>query len=431
MSRPIPAALAALMCLDAAAATFVVNNTAVDRADLTPGDGICAWSTAVPAGERCTLRAAIMEANAFPGPDTIVVPFSAHIVLDRSGRNEDAGATGDLDITEVVLIRTPSVSSPATRPIIDANGIDRVFDIRPNAGTVTFSNLAIRNGSATDVASPVGGGIRAEDGTDLVLGYCTVETSEANAGGGIHTRGRLTLFASLLRANTALDLGITNPFGSAIKDADGGPDPGDEIVISRSTVQDNVALGSFFRAAVQLKSPTNIENSTFSNNLPNALSFYATTAYLNHLTITGSEVGYSFGGNASANTSALYNSIVAGNSVSDCSFGGTYVTYQDFSLDSDGTCLLSTGAGNLPNVDPLLQPIGLRYGYTPVHNLKRNSPAIDKGDPQMLGSGGTCLSDDQDGLARPIDGDGGGARCDMGAIEYLDRIFADGFDPLP
>jgi hypothetical protein len=165
--------------------------------------------------------------------------------------------------------------------------------------------------------------------------------------------------------------------------------------------------------------------------VPNALSFYATTAYLNHVTITGSEVGYSFGGNASANISTLYNSIIAENTISDCSFGGTYGTNQAYSLDSDGSCLLSTGAGNLPHVDPLLQPLGLRYGFTPVHDLDPNSPAVDSGDPQMLGSGGTCLSDDQDGLARPIDGDGGGARCDMGAVEYLDRIFSDGFEVLP
>jgi hypothetical protein len=194
MSRPILVLLTVLTCIDATAATFTVNNTGIDRADVSPGDGSCAWSTAVPPDQRCTLRAAIMEANGLAGPDIIVVPFSAAIVLDRGGRDEDAAATGDLDITEEVLIRTPSVSSPATRPIIDANGIDRVFDIRPNAGTVTFSNLAITHGSATDVTSPVGGGIRAEDGTDLVLGYCAVEANEANAGGGIYTRGRLVAF---------------------------------------------------------------------------------------------------------------------------------------------------------------------------------------------------------------------------------------------
>jgi CSLREA domain-containing protein len=47
------------------AATFVVNSTA-DTSDATPGDGVCA-----AAGGECSLRAAIQEANAHAGADTI------------------------------------------------------------------------------------------------------------------------------------------------------------------------------------------------------------------------------------------------------------------------------------------------------------------------------------------------------------------------
>lgn len=45
--------------------TMVVNSTG-DAVDVNPGDGICRTS-----GNVCTLRAAIMEANARPGPETI------------------------------------------------------------------------------------------------------------------------------------------------------------------------------------------------------------------------------------------------------------------------------------------------------------------------------------------------------------------------
>lgn len=48
------------------ALTFTVNSTA-DAADATPGDGICATGV----GTECTLRAAIQEANAWAGADTI------------------------------------------------------------------------------------------------------------------------------------------------------------------------------------------------------------------------------------------------------------------------------------------------------------------------------------------------------------------------
>jgi CSLREA domain-containing protein len=54
----------------AAALTFVVNSTG-DSADTNIGDGICRTSSGT-----CTLRAAIYEANAHPGPDTIAFNIS-------------------------------------------------------------------------------------------------------------------------------------------------------------------------------------------------------------------------------------------------------------------------------------------------------------------------------------------------------------------
>ena len=53
----------------AADANFVVNSTA-DMVDAEPGDGLCETDIT---GD-CTLRAAVQEANAFAGVDTITVP---------------------------------------------------------------------------------------------------------------------------------------------------------------------------------------------------------------------------------------------------------------------------------------------------------------------------------------------------------------------
>src|SRR5688572_8906943 len=50
------------------AANFNVNTNA-DGVDANPGDGIC-----LTAQGACTLRAAIMQANASPGLDTITFP---------------------------------------------------------------------------------------------------------------------------------------------------------------------------------------------------------------------------------------------------------------------------------------------------------------------------------------------------------------------
>src|ERR1700675_908151 len=72
----------------ARAANFTVTSTA-DAVDATPGDGVCATATAA-----CTLRAAIQEANALSGADSITVPAGTY-TLALLGAGEDAAATGD------------------------------------------------------------------------------------------------------------------------------------------------------------------------------------------------------------------------------------------------------------------------------------------------------------------------------------------------
>lgn len=64
-----------------------------DAVDAVPGDGVCA--TAPEPG--CSLRAAIQEANALPGLDTVVLPAGTFL-LSLEGIDEDASATGDIDI---------------------------------------------------------------------------------------------------------------------------------------------------------------------------------------------------------------------------------------------------------------------------------------------------------------------------------------------
>ena len=75
---PLSLALAAALALAPAtpeAADFLVLDP-VDAVDAVPGDGACA-----ALGGGCTLRAAVMEANALPGPDRIFVT-EGHWFLD-------------------------------------------------------------------------------------------------------------------------------------------------------------------------------------------------------------------------------------------------------------------------------------------------------------------------------------------------------------
>ena len=128
MTRTIPpklilaATLTMLMSPSSSSAeTFVVNDTR-DVAD-AQCDGVCATSDG-----KCTLRAAVQEANCHPGPDVIsLVPDAVNgtesltYVLDNVGPQEDQAATGDLDIMDDLSI----IGAGALRTTIDGNGTDR------------------------------------------------------------------------------------------------------------------------------------------------------------------------------------------------------------------------------------------------------------------------------------------------------------------
>ena len=168
------------------AATFTVDST-TDTVDAGPGDGVCDDGSG-----SCTLRAAVMEANALAGADTITMPAGTY-TLTIPGESEDAAATGDLDITDSLTIN----GAGAHVTTINGVGIDRVLHIL--SGTLEISGTSIVNGSAP---SGEGGGIRS-NGT-LILSNSTVSNNTTNGlGGGISNNGTLTLTNSTVSSNTS------------------------------------------------------------------------------------------------------------------------------------------------------------------------------------------------------------------------------------
>ena len=183
---------------------FVVNSF-LDTVDENPGDGINA-----DANGRSTLRAAIMEANARPGEDTIILGPGI-FKLTLAGRAEDfrlnaagnitsSSETGDLDILDDLNI----IGAGTDLTFIDAAQIDRLFQVFPNVN-LKLSNLTLQNGNAT--STDFGGAIfnQGETTLDNVL----VINSSAGRGGGIYndTTGTLTIEDSLFRGNQAVQQG--------------------------------------------------------------------------------------------------------------------------------------------------------------------------------------------------------------------------------
>src|SRR5512141_1158976 len=120
-SRQVLAVLAAVLLYSvspfARAATFVVTKTA------DTNDGTC--------NADCSLREAIVAANANPGADVITLPAGTY-TLTIAGANENAAASGDLDITDSAPINGAGTATT----ISDGGAIDRVFDVL--AGTSAF-----------------------------------------------------------------------------------------------------------------------------------------------------------------------------------------------------------------------------------------------------------------------------------------------------
>ena len=169
-------ALAGFICCSAApwsvhAAAFTVDSN-TDVVDANPGDGVCDDGAG-----NCTLRAAIMEANALAGDDTISLPAGTY-TLTITGVDERCDGTvpctgtgtpenpylpvvtadasiGDLDITsnlvitgagpDATFVQWGAVPSEDNDPLTG----DRVFHIQTdgaNIDSVVIEELTVENG---------------------------------------------------------------------------------------------------------------------------------------------------------------------------------------------------------------------------------------------------------------------------------------------
>lgn len=152
-------------------------------------DGVCS------AGD-CSLREAVNNANYCAGTQTINLPAGAY-TLTIDGDNEDNGETGDLDVTDDLIINgsgAPSIHG----------GIERAFQIH-NGVTAEFNAIWIEDGDTI-----LGGGLINEG--DLTLNAFTCNNNSVSIppggmgdarGGCIFNTGNLTITGGQFLANTA------------------------------------------------------------------------------------------------------------------------------------------------------------------------------------------------------------------------------------
>src|SRR5215217_7636777 len=154
---------------------------AVDRTDDTSAATAC---TAAP--NDCSLRGAVIAANADPGASPVVIDLQPATTYDLTLTNaaqENAAATGDLDIVatshEVTINGGGSTVSAAG--LNGGTSHDRVFHVVSGANTVTFADMTIADGRALD------------DGTDGASTVSGSQTTMATGGGILNNGGSVTL----------------------------------------------------------------------------------------------------------------------------------------------------------------------------------------------------------------------------------------------
>jgi CSLREA domain-containing protein len=339
----------------ARAVDFAVDSTA-DAVDAAPGDGVCA-----AAGGACTLRAAIQEANALAGTDRVLLPAGT-FTLTIAGQDEDAAATGDLDVTDALTIE--GAGPGAT--IVDAAGIDRVFDVSVDT---TIRELTVTGGDPGSSILGGGGIYSAPFGADYTL---TIE----------HVR---------FTANTAVH-------GGAIRN-----DTGSTLVVRQSSFSGNSAT---FGAAVENQETATLENTTVSGNGTGSGGGLRNdgTLALDQVTVVGDSI-------VSSSEVTLRATILDAGAGGTVCVAPTSATSNGDNVEHGTSCAL-VGAGDQSGVDPLLGALADAGDGTLSHALLAGSPAID------VVAGCPPPDVDQRGVARPIDGDlVPGALCDAGAIE--------------
>ena len=384
----------------------------------------------------CTLREAVIAANKHGGADTIVLPSRKRYELALASTGEDQAANGDLDVTSGPLAIVHPGRGTAT---IDANKVDRVFDISNGAVTLDtlkivdgYSNktdgdgdggaILVGKGSLTVVRSGItrnrapwvggnGGGIDSDSsGLVKVIDSSVSNNDSGGSGGGIEGSpdGRMLIQRSAISGNKAAQAGGVMVFGPPVRIVDStvagnlasaGPEvEGDgggilvgnkgRLELTNSTVANNGAYTSGGGIFSDAGSQASISFTTIARNRADADGMFGGTTGGIHLRTAGVQVA----ANARIANSIVALNTEAGGVAADCGgigFLGTGINLV--STTNQGKC---SEADPLVVADPRLGPLRDNGGPTPTIALLAGSPAIGAAGP------GKAPARDQRGVKR-------------------------------
>ena len=369
----------------------------------------------------CTVRAAVSEAwtNIEHSSNTVINIPSGNYLLTIPPDSTNDVHSGDLNIPATSSTNTITINGIGDEPpVIDANGLDRVFDI--GAGVqITMNNVIIQGGYLAATESGIwGAGVNNYGNLDLnhvVIKNNVLECGLPNCdfwmyGGGLYNAGGMVnIYASSIQQNIS-------PDSSAIYHTSG------TLNLDHSTISDNYASRA---VSIENFGILNIKNSTIAGNTSPGVS-----GIENYGTVTIASSTFVNSGIA-ATISHRYGSVAikdsilwavpntAGTSYNCYIYGDPEWISLGYNIFSDDSCP-GTGVEDLVNTDPKLGVLGHWGGPTLTIPLLQGSPAIDHRDGVCQYHTGEVVVDDQ----RYIPRDDG--KCDTGAFEgfiYENWIF--------
>ncbi len=427
------------------AATINVDTT--DDENNTDGD--CSLREAV---ESANTNSAVDDCEAGLGSDTVMIPAGTYtFALDGDG---------DIDVTSNIAF----VGAGASTTIVDANGVDRVFDVGTDGDvTVSFEGLTVQGG---DVRGE-GGGIDAESADVTIRNSIVTDNAATGDGGGIgldNSDSTLRIEDSVVSNNTSGDDGggieVDNDSTLTIVDStlsgntaasEGGAihiDDATATSITGSTLSNNTANidpqadeesfdgfrptgggsacdgggGAFNQDEFpgEDRATTTIVNSTISGNTAPICEgggiYVVSDLTLTHVTLfdNGAATGGNLFNRFDGSSTTVENTLIgAPRTGGDCVLDGDTLTSSGGNIDSDGSCGLDD-ASDQTVADAQLGPLADNGGTTDTHLPQAGSAAID------AALEANCVDDDQRDVARPQDGDGDGtSACDVGAVEVV------------
>lgn len=385
---------------------------AVTRAD-DPVPGAC--------DSDCSLREAVIAANADPDSSVILLPDLGGqiLTLTRSGDDEDDGAKGDLDISSPVAILPTDLftnTSSSSLRTIEQQADDRVMHVLAG-GTLVMHKISIHGGNIAGS----GGGVLVNPSGELNFNGGTIMDNEATFGAGILNFGEAALANVFVSRNhaTILGGGLGN-FGFA--------------TVDKSTVSSNVSSGNgggiWSSVHLEISNSTISSNSAFTNG-GGVFSTGTGTFLVGFTTITQNEAdedddGTGDGGGIFSTTdvtevggSILVNNLDGNgaNASQDSDCEGSITSLGHNVLEAVSGCSAFANGVNgdaVTSTHFVSTTLKFNGGPTPTHLITVLGPSINRVPVAEQFGNTSCnvVDSDQRGASRLV-----GEACDAGAYE--------------